>query len=159
MLANASPAALRGDFPHDAFDAALRKYTHSAAVADLDQLTPNWPAWKKYLEAFGQSCVDLSLCINQQIMLGRVNEVLPLLNNTNRKLLDDMKCCPLLGAIAVWKGQQCLDGMTDVYDTLIQSLKTYGRPLPQKSKLLWEHQARVVQWTPGQVIFGCRVPT
>lgn len=59
----------------------------------------------------------------------------------------DMKC-PLLGAIAVWKGQQCLDVLfrrtTDVYDTLIQSLTTYGRPLPQKSNLLWEHQARVV---------------
>jgi hypothetical protein len=143
MLANASPAALRGDFPHDAFDAALRKYTHPAAVADLDQLTPSGPAWKKYLEAFGQSCLDLSLFFNQQIIMGRVNELPLLNNNTNNKLLD-MKC-PLLGAIALWKGQQCLDGMKDVYDTLIQSLTTYGRPLPQKSNLLWEHQARVVQ--------------
>ncbi len=135
------PTALRGNYPHDAFYAALRKYAHDAAVVDLDRLTPGGPAWKKYLEAFGQSCLDLSLMINQQVSMQRIE----LSSNVNSKL--DMKC-PLLGAIAAWKGQRCLDVFRrtpNVYDTLIQFLPTYGRPLPHKSTLLWEHQARVVK--------------
>ena len=39
--------ARHGDFPHDAFDIALRRYAHPAAVSDHNLLTPGGPAWKR----------------------------------------------------------------------------------------------------------------
>ena len=132
------PAVRRGDFPHDAFNAALRRYAHPAAVVDLDRLAHGGPAWRRYLEAFGQSCLDLSLMISQQSILQQTN-ILP-----SNPL--DMNCL-LVHAFSKWKGRRCLSALEghDVYNTLINYLPTYGRPLPTKVSLLWEHQARVVQ--------------
>lgn len=94
--------ARHGDFPHDAFDIALRRYAHPAAVSDHNLLTPGGPAWKRFLEAFGQSCLDIYLMISQRAIIQGTTraDALPLTPL-------DMDC-PLVSAMSQWKGRQCL---------------------------------------------------
>ncbi len=93
-----------GIFPHDEFDAALRMYAHPAAVTDLDQLSHGGPAWKRFLEAFGNSVKDLAI-MNYQPGFGSAESIFSSIFGVTRMVNQG---CPLLSAFAVWKGQEFL---------------------------------------------------
>jgi hypothetical protein len=143
--ASARPGAAQ-EFPHDAFDAAFRRYVHPAAVADLIRLTPGGPDWKRFLEAFGNSIFDLSAHIHQtQACQPSFDQEQRFMEMLGIRL--DMNC-PIASAIRRWKGEQGLSALKfpSVYRTIIHgAMPSYGRPLPTKANYLLEHEAQMLK--------------
>jgi len=140
--ASARPDAAQ-EFPHDAFDAAFRRYVHPAAVADLNRLAPGGPDWKRFLEAFGNSIFDLSAQIHQtQACQPSFDQEQRFMEMLGIRL--DMNC-PIASAIRRWKGEQGLSALKfpSVYRTIIHgAMPSYGRPSPQKLTTYWRMKHR-----------------
>ena len=117
------------------FEEVLRTYAHPAAVADLDALERGGSGWKRYLEAFGTSCRDNCIQFAQQKTAAGDEAA-----KSNKKV--DLKC-PLVRGMIDMCGQKVLRLLEEVYGGLLDSLQTFGRPLPPKFLILAEHQARV----------------
>ena len=122
-----------GDFPYDSFEAALRRFAHPTAVADLDLLARGGPDWMRFLEAFGNSINDLSMMFYQPDFTGGLLGLLmPGMTSMMRE------GCPLLSAFAAWKGQQCLvvfQNPSVYYNRFIQRCPDGADPYPQKSSI------------------------
>jgi len=106
-------------------------------VADLEQLERGGPAWYRFLEATGTTCRDnttqYAYTQAQAVQSG---------SQSSKKL--DMNCPLVRGMIDIC-GQQVVNLLSrdGVHESMLQSLKSYGRPLPQKYFLLAEHEMRV----------------
>jgi tetratricopeptide (TPR) repeat protein len=120
---------------HDAFEVVLRSYAHPTAISDLDRLKHRGSDWLRYLEAFGTSCRDLVMILQQENQSGRLVG----------SCMDLNMNCPLVRALIELCGQEFVYShlRNSVYARMINQLRTYGRPLPNKVSLLAEHEARV----------------
>ncbi|KAL7466782.1 hypothetical protein ACHAXS_007064 [Conticribra weissflogii] len=118
---------------HDAFEAALRRYCHPAAVADLDALPRGGKSWKNFLEAFGMTCRDNLLQFSQRAMVN------------GEELGGDIdRSCPLVRAMVHMGGRKMETILSaSIVEQILMHLRSYGRPIPSKFEMMAEHSARV----------------
>ena len=120
---------------YDAFEEVLRRYAHRAAMADLLQLERGGLAWYRFLEATGTTCRDNAMQFSQKSFASNQDSAITKL---------DMNC-PLIRGMIDMCGQQVVGLLSKggIHEGMIQSLQTYGRPLPKKYQALAEHEMRV----------------
>lgn len=127
---------------HEAFEAALRRYGHPAAVADLNALKRGGNSWLKFLEALGTSCRDE---IIQWSVEQETNK-----SNQNPQPVVDKRCPSYLAFVDMGEkmgrgyGPRYAKLLTeDIRKKMIQRRSTYGRPVAPKMQLLYEHEMMV----------------
>jgi len=128
------PTASGENYPHELFSKALRKYGHSAAIADLDALERGGKSWERSIEAFGTNCRDNIPFLAQQESQ----------QDVEKTYLTVEMACPLVKALVASCGMQVLEALTDyVYDSILTQLRSFGRPLDSKRGMMAAHEMRL----------------
>jgi tetratricopeptide (TPR) repeat protein len=131
------PTASGENYPHELFAKALRKYGHSAAIADLDALKVGGRSWERFLEAFGATCRDALLSLAQQEAQ----------HDIEKTYLKFIRACPLKKALDACCRPQVDKVLTDyVYDSLVSQIRTFGRPLESKRDIMAAHEMRLAHF-------------
>ena len=135
------PTVSGENYPHELFSKALRKYGHTAAIADLDALDRGGESWERFIEAFGTNCRDSIPFLKQQEAQQDVEIT----------YLNVERACPLVKAIVAVSGDKVLGLLTDyVYDSILKQIKTFGRPLESKGEILVAHEMRLSHFKSEQ---------
>jgi len=137
------PTASGENYPHELFSKALRKYGHTAAFADLDALERGGESWERFLEAFGTTCRDYIPFLNQQEVQ----------HDIEKTYLNVNLSCPLVKALVrvTSSGMRVLELLTDyVYDSILENIKTFGRPLELKGEIMAAHEMRLSHFKAQQ---------
>eukprot|EP00956_Cyclotella_meneghiniana_P042069 scaffold248346_cov46-Cyclotella_meneghiniana.AAC.1 len=125
---------------HEAFEAALRRYGHPAAVADLNALKRGGSSWLKFLEALGTSCRDdiIQWSVENK---SKSNQSQP---------VADKQCPAFLAFVDMGEkmgrgyGPRYAEILTeDIRKMMIDRLGIYGRPVAPKMQALYEHEMMV----------------
>jgi len=114
----------------DAMEAAVRKYGHPCAIADLDSYSKRSEHRRRFLDSALKTCRDLFL-----------QRHYPTFGSMSTNTKADMNC-ELVKALKEY--HMPVESISDemVADSR-NLLSSYGRPIPPKQILLQEHQIRV----------------
>lgn len=119
----------------NALEAALRKYGHPAAIADLDSLGKKSKSRRVFLEATFTMCKDnLVYFIQKETMEGTTQ--------LNQNKVVDRKTCPLVLALREY-GLNIHNLSDSVLSTTREWLGTFGRPIASKTTMLHDHSVRL----------------